>query len=137
MLQSEIKSIKTNPIPIGFIYVQLPNQLEPSLIWPNVQWESVTPQYANLFFRAEGERSAKFGSTQGESAPRLTRVTNDHEKHPNAGGIQVVPGIWSQYLTTGVYPDQRNNITISFFVSNPEVKPQNTAIRIWKRVHSF
>src|SRR5699024_2637135 len=33
-LQQEIVNLKQNPIPLGFIYVQLSNQPEPKTLWP-------------------------------------------------------------------------------------------------------
>ena len=37
---------KKNPFPIGFIYVQLPNEKSPTEIWPWVTWNNVTSDYA-------------------------------------------------------------------------------------------
>jgi hypothetical protein len=36
-LINDFNALKQNPVPIGFIYVQLPNQPDPKAIWPNVQ----------------------------------------------------------------------------------------------------
>lgn len=70
-LKKEIEFIKSKVvnslIPIGFVYVQLPNQSEPKKIWEHFQWKEITEQYANAFFRAEGNRSESFGNTQSES----------------------------------------------------------------------
>lgn len=48
-LINELKSVNINPIPIGFIYVQLPRQEEPALIWPNLEWQDISVQYENVF----------------------------------------------------------------------------------------
>lgn len=66
--KQSMNKLESNPIPIGFIYVQLPHQSEPNEIWSNVKWQEVTSQYANLFFRVEGDKTKKFnGGTQEES----------------------------------------------------------------------
>ena len=51
----------TNPIPIGFTYVQLPHEKGPSDFWPEINWKDVTPDYAGVFFRAGGGEAAPFG----------------------------------------------------------------------------
>ena len=58
---SQIELLKKGQVPIGFIYVQLSGQAEPGQLWPGTQWDHITPQYAGLFFRAEGAGSLPFG----------------------------------------------------------------------------
>ena len=72
--ENEVNELKQTFIPIGFIYVHLPNQTEPTQIWPKLKWQEITSQYANLFFRAEGNWTAPFGQVQEESSPRLSIV---------------------------------------------------------------
>ncbi len=67
--KKEIDNLKQNPVPIGFIYVQLPSQPEPKTLWPIVEWKDVTLDYAGLFFRAEGGNSESFGKLQTGNAP--------------------------------------------------------------------
>ncbi|CAG2164420.1 unnamed protein product [Oppiella nova] len=50
----------------------LPNQPEPTVLWPKLYWSNVTPSYAGLFFRAEGGTSEKFnGNVQNDDSPRI------------------------------------------------------------------
>ena len=61
-----IVNLMQNPVPIGFIYVQLSGQKDPQTLWPNTQWNNVSPNYAGLFFRAEGGNASSFGTIQDE-----------------------------------------------------------------------
>ncbi len=70
----KLNDLQQNPVPIGFIYVQLPSQPDPKSLWSMVEWKDVTSDYAGLFFRAEGGRSAVFGEIQPENAPTLSSV---------------------------------------------------------------
>lgn len=36
-MRNELNNLKCNLVPVGFIYVQLPDQLSPKTIWPNVR----------------------------------------------------------------------------------------------------
>ncbi len=70
LIETEEKLIhlQNNPIPIGFIYSQISSQPEPKTIWPNIEWEDITLEYAGLFFRAEGGNSSKFGELQADNS---------------------------------------------------------------------
>ncbi|CAG2179746.1 unnamed protein product [Oppiella nova] len=123
LLQKDIAELQDEQVPIGFIYVQYPGQLDPDTIWPKLNWENVTPKYAGLFFRAEGGNSIAFDNDieQDENSPR--------------------PGTWSKDLFTGkqdglvlVKPHDPLTYTMKFMVSGGEVRPRNRAVRIWKRV---
>ncbi|KAJ6649710.1 Lithostathine-2, partial [Pseudolycoriella hygida] len=99
-LRSELEDLQKNPVPIGFIYVQLPDQPEPFSLWPRTQWENISSTYAGLFFRVLGGNSAAFGETQSENSPRLTELRNIVA----GGGHNVaVPsnGDWTSPLWTG------------------------------------
>ena len=72
--ENEISKLKQAVVPIGFIYTQLPNQAEPTLIWPKLKWQFVTSQYADTFFRAQGNKTAPFCQVQSQGAPRLSKV---------------------------------------------------------------
>ena len=137
-LKKESNDLKNNPIPIGFIYVQLPNQSLPSAIWSNVEWEEVTSQYANLFFRVAGDKSAKFnGGIQEESSPKLVRVHSGHSANYSHDYIYPEPGLESFGIFSGdnVFPQSRvAEYYLNFLVSNDEVRPGNAAIKIWKRI---
>src|SRR5699024_6530309 len=50
--RKKVESLEENPVPSGFIYVQLSNQPDPRTLWPAVNWKDVTSGYAGHFFRA-------------------------------------------------------------------------------------
>ena len=138
--QDEISKLNEAVVPIGFIYTQLPNQAEPTSIWPKLKWQFVTSQYANMFFRVIGDKTAQFGQNQDEAVPKLSKVNITEAKgwaiNVNLQSI-ITPGEWSKLLYTGDnFPDGRANYYqhINFYVSNDEVRPKNTAIKIWKRI---
>ncbi|CAG2103218.1 unnamed protein product [Medioppia subpectinata] len=65
-------------VPIGFVYLQLPNQLAPVQVWGSrYKWADVTKAYAGLFLRAESGGSAaanETGATGQTAGPRDTAV---------------------------------------------------------------
>ncbi|XP_037032039.1 uncharacterized protein LOC119071278 [Bradysia coprophila] len=124
-----------NPVPIGFIYVQLSEQPDPQILWPTVSWEQVTSLYAGLFFRAEGPTSNSFnGGAQEDNSPRLTNADSAILSSETTS-ISMVLGGWSGRLTTG--DDNRGAAStwnIRFYNTGGEVRPRNKSVRIWKRV---
>jgi hypothetical protein len=129
-VKKELDNLKQNPVPIGFIYVQLSGKPEPKNIWPMVGWSDVSSNYAGLFFRAVGEGSEAFGQTQGENSPRLIKADQGTSSYSTSMDIQ--PGAWSQYIYTGDSTGS-NHRGLQFLVSSGEVRPRNQAIRIWER----
>lgn len=134
---SKLETLQNNPVPVGFIYVQLPNQPEPYLLWDTVNWIDVTSEYAGLFFRVLGGGSQQFGVTQAANSPRLT-----HVNHLTMTGIRELVTIsaddrFSDPITSGpVAPPgipTTNYWGLRFSQSSDEVRPRNTAVRIWKR----
>jgi len=132
--RKEISGLKQNPVPIGFIYVQLPSQPEPKTLWSTVEWKDVSSEYAGLFFRVLGGGSADFGVTQKGESPRLTQINWGSYKAQAWGTISVQPGQWSQWVSSGI-TDHGKADGLQFLVSNVEVRPPNTATRIWKRTN--
>ncbi|CAG2179123.1 unnamed protein product [Oppiella nova] len=125
-----------NPVPIGFIYVQLPDQKSPGEIWPGLQWENVSPSYGGLFFRAEGGDSVGFGSEQGYSAPRIERAYAETYPFSTVPTIDVIfpaSGWTLPIMSAHNYNDSMNYETLKFLISGGEVRPVNKAVRIWKR----
>ncbi len=119
-------------VPVGFIYTQLPGQVEPQILWPLMTWKDVTSDYAGLFFRAEGGGAAPFGKVQSDNSPRLSKIEQKtHGSGTDSDSMQVIPGTWSSYMFTGKFESPNNHLR--FFVSSEEVRPRNKAMRIWKR----
>jgi len=137
-LNSSLEDVKKNPVPIGFIYVQLPSQPEPKTLWSMVEWKDVTSEYAGLFFRAEGGGSAAFEQIQNENSPRLTAVTATSHANSNVADfvedtrIVIAAGETSKKVHSGDHHTWPA-MSLSFEVSGGEVRPRNKAMRIWKR----
>ncbi len=133
--QQQLNLQHINPIPIGFIYTQLPDQPDPKTLWSTLEWKEVTSDYAGLFFRAEGKGSATYGQIQEENSPRITDL--DYQSSNFSNPAKLNPR-WSSTVYTG---DHVTNSSLSdtqyglrFMVSSGEVRPRNQAIRIWKRI---
>ena len=127
-----------NVIPIGFIYTQYPNQSSPLDIWPNTNWTDITDQYSGLFFRAEGKGSQPFGQIQQQSYPRISRIrahglevnesVPQYDKEFGHFEFEVKQGDWTMVNATN-----KQLHGVSFFQTNSDNIPINTAIKIWKR----
>jgi hypothetical protein len=130
-LQEILLDVKLNPVPIGFIYVQLPNEKSPTEIWPWMTWKDITSAYAGLFFRAEGGNSVTFGNIQEENSPRLSKVQN-FNGYERTNSTDIQPGNWSPHIYSGGNSNGTLQ-SLAFFVSSGEVRPRNMAIRVWKR----
>ncbi|CAG2172292.1 unnamed protein product [Oppiella nova] len=102
---------------------QLPNQPEPTVLWPKMYWCNVTPSYAGLFFRAEGGASEKFNGTHDKAINETART------------YHITPGTTTNDLYAGSWGGGLNLNFMNFLVSAAEVRPDNQAIRIWKRIH--
>jgi hypothetical protein len=131
--QTTINNLKQNPVPIGFIYVQLPNEKSPTEIWPWMTWKDITSSYAGLFFRAEGGGSDTFGSIQSENSSRLTAVTSAFNDYVINVRKEIIPGSKSDMFFSGSGCGGCTFYSLSFEVSGGEVRPRNMAIRVWKR----
>ncbi|XP_035715507.1 uncharacterized protein LOC118438832 [Folsomia candida] len=135
-LTNRVTQLGNNPVPIGFIYVQLPSHPAPQTLWPNVQWRNVSPTYAGLFFRAEGGTAAGFGTLQEESCNRLIGVNFAWQSGKAPQQISLPAAGWSGYVMTGEDPRhaQYNVDGMRFQNSGAETRPKNKAVRIWERV---
>ena len=133
-----------NIVPIGFIYVQFPNEKSPTEIWPRMTWNDVSSAYAGVFFRVVGGEAASFGQVQEDNAPRLDEFNSNFDYIINKQGQtslfnQTIPkGGWSGWSYTGYskFGDDwkyYSSMMSRFHVSGGEVRPRNMAIRIWKR----
>lgn len=75
IIQLEQRSIEEQ-FPLGYIYVQLPQQSEPSALYPKANWQNISATYAGQFFRVEGGLAHHFdGGVQAMSLPKPTITT--------------------------------------------------------------
>lgn len=136
-LRQEFDEAKKNPVPIGFTFVQLPSQEEPSLLWPSVTWTEVTSNYSGLFFRAEGGGSAAFGTTQEENSPRFTKIEHADANETAVGAPKfenplslAYNGNLTGYIRTGHHTTMTGDSeALRFLTVGGEVRPRNTAVR--------
>ena len=133
--QKEISSL----IPLGFLYTQLPNQSSPDVLWPNMKWTEVTQQYAGLFFRAEGSGSLPFGQTQPSNQSWISDIwtwsqTADNENGRYPFNIGLKEGEWTEFFPGAELDGYPMFYGLRFYTTSAEVRPKNTAIKIWKRV---
>ncbi|KAJ6639569.1 Macrophage mannose receptor 1 [Pseudolycoriella hygida] len=132
--KTELKYLQDNPVPIGFVYVQLPHQPEPWRMWWAVDWTEITEDYAGLFFRVAGEDAGEFGTVQEENSPRLTRVQGQVET-ASAPAVNIAPsGLPSAQVSSG-WTGSASHWGMRFTVSSGEVRPRNTATRVWMRAN--
>ena len=131
--QTEIKELQKSDIPLGFIYEQKPFQPPPTQLWPDLEWVEITKEYAGLFFRVEGKGSGRFGKIQKANTTDIVGLWTECLTHVNYRGTdrdsyKIKQGKWSG----GVCGDALYNM--AFYKTKGEVRPKNTAIRLWKRV---
>jgi predicted nucleic acid-binding Zn-ribbon protein len=127
---------KLDPVPISFIYVQLPNEESPAEIWSSLTWNDVSSAYAGVFFRVLGGEAASFGQVQEDNAPRLHRVYRRIISRNCSYNVLLPKDGKSKSIYTGhaCNGDAYNQSShINFEMLGGEVRPRNMAIRVWKR----
>jgi hypothetical protein len=127
-VKKELDNLKQNPVPIGFIYVQLPGQPEPNTLWSMVKWKDVTSDYAGLFFRAEGGNSAAFGQIQDENVPRIASANFSCILKPQAdesrfkSSVNFNPGHVSLKTDLNVWSGHNSLCGLDIEISSGEVR---------------
>ncbi len=48
--RNHINNIELNPVPIGFIYIELPGQPKAETLWPNAHWRDISSDYTGLIW---------------------------------------------------------------------------------------
>ena len=125
-------------IPLGFLYTQFPNQSKPEELWPNTKWSEITSEYSGLFFRAEGGGSEHFGQIQHANQSWISEVYLKGA-HFNWKDLTVVEKttVLKHKEWVDTEPPGKNYLAVghlSFHTTGGEVRPKNTAIKIWKRI---
>lgn len=134
-LNKEMRELKQNIVPIGFIYTQLPNQIPPDQVWPWTKWTEVSEAYAGLFFRTSGGGdSAPFGTVQEANAPRVTEIQYMSSTTSSHNQIRLPVNGWSDRVYSGSDCDKATWYYLQFYTSGGEVRPRNMAVKIWKRI---
>lgn len=125
-----VNQTRNETIPMGFVYIQLPFQEDPSSLWDWAVWEQITQAYAGHFFRAEGDGSEPFGRPQTDAfqAHRVDGLSLESKKLESGSDRPVLSVTSSQKVRpsaddSGQDPRMAN-----------ETRPKNYAVRIWKRI---
>ena len=137
---NEVQDKKLNSfsnVPMGFIYTQFPNQSKPEDLWPNTKWSEITSQYSGLFFRAEGGGSETFGRIQQANQSWISNVFYWGERYDSFSGGHDYVKTTSLNQTQWVDISYHSNTAVyelQLYTTGGEVRPKNTAIKIWIRI---
>ena len=140
-----IKQSVQDIFPVGCTYVQYPDQAEPNEVFTGMTWTVVTSTYAGLFFRAEVGGSDKFGQIQQENIPQITKLFHGYiagsymdpnimEKHEitlDQEQTKLMYIGWAMYGSKDIMGFEGFGVKKTF----GEVRPKNSAIKIWKRIN--
>ena len=130
-------------IPIGYIYPQLPHQSSPQQLWPSFNWSDISSQYSDHFFRVvvqPSQPSEDVISNSSLSYPLIQLQTMNHfnsQSHSSSDNplnrIDIPSdGQWTRCVLSGSYGGVWVGLRLHF--TSTEVRPINTAIRLWKRI---
>ena len=108
--------------------------LAPKSLWPKYNWLDISGQYSGLFFRVLGGKAAPFLKIQEESSPRFNGF-----KSYGIHGVAHEELKEHEMKTDGKWSDDKSSVNVngfpvSFRVGSDEVRPRNTAVRVWKRI---
>jgi hypothetical protein len=126
-LKSSLDNLNKNLFPIGFIYVQLPDQKDPNEIWATMKWTDISNQYANIFFRVFGDKTEAFGKIQDENISMISKIQSKLGSDPNVKNngnsyydISCPKSDWSDWIFTG-FNGGENSVMNRFYYSGGEV----------------
>lgn len=131
-------------LPVGYIYVQLPSQPAPNVLYPKATWSNISSSYAGNFFRVEGGLASAFESgKQLSSAPNITgrqvvfSNTSAAASYGAFSGIGspngYVQNVMSDSVNYRVFTSFSATESNSVYGRRNEVAPQNQTIRIWRK----
>ncbi|XP_037051088.1 uncharacterized protein LOC119085013 [Bradysia coprophila] len=129
-IQDSLVALTSNLIPVGFIYIQYRKQSSPTALWPTMIWTDVTSEYAGQFFRALGGDSAGWDEVQQSCSPSISKIDNIRSD-VYAHAITLPTNGYSARLFTGKW--EQTGTATQFHVAGCEVRPINSAVKIWKR----
>ena len=132
-----------DPIPEGFVYVQFPNQSTLQDLGMGPNWVDITKEYAGLFSRAEGNGSEPFGEIQQANQSIINQISawgvyyDSWDKSSSTSAKTTKTFKRNGWTPLHILKKPRSNRVInhlSFRTTEGEVRPTNTAIRVWKKV---
>ena len=143
-MQEIIETMLKNPVPLGFIYVQLPKEKSPQEIWSWMSWNDVSDQYDSTFFRVAGNKAAGFGAVQEEFSPYIDEIQfnsyREFSKSETLDAKILRNGGWTGDVRTAYVLEVSSSTNhneyygyLKFHTAAGEVRPKNMAVRVWKR----
>lgn len=134
----EIFLIFSISVPIGFVYIQYPWQLEPKKLWPNFNWILDNDKYQGAFFRSSMSNES-WECLQEQNSYKITQLEHIEARSSGHKQIDIIPGRWSQSLKTSsnIITNLNNGSiehSIKIFFQDGEVRPKNYGIKIWRRI---
>lgn len=156
LLKQELATLKSNIIPLDFVYVQFPGMKTPNELWGSFGYtfEEVTDYNDGSFFRCKGGNALEFNAGLQEDEIKshshtaycdTADTSHDHSEnnyctgknssHGKAGSTKNhVENYASGSLRTG-WCDQSHSHKIEIGeTGDKETRPRNRTIQIWKRI---
>ncbi len=142
-LLGEINKVKAEVLaatmPIGFMYIQFPNQPSPQTLWgTGMTWQNVSSDYADCFFRAEGA-STSTNNSYGAIGFEQGRQNDALQAHYHRFTAFLATPLFARNGGDGVLGDGFGTSTSTTTGvggggrSANETRPINYTVRIWKR----
>ena len=150
-----IQPTEAPALPVGFIYLQIPQQKSPQEMFPKQTWADISSNFPGLFFRVVGGDSKEFGAVQEENVPTFDAVAyvdclEGSPNSPNSCNLSpsnrridlnrtIAGDSWTTQVTTANFfsshsPNTENwTGSLKFHNTGGPVRPRNTAIRVWVR----
>lgn len=120
--------------------MQYPFEPEPAEVWncSKGQWQDISSQYSDLFFRVSGVNTSSWGTVQEDLIPHLYQVRHLRCSGKDGGGCAAAKDLKVPMRGESKFikMDRTGDNDLSFWNSGDEVRPRNMAIKIWKCVNS-
>lgn len=129
------------PFPIQSTYPQFPNCPEPNTLWPGTTW--VKLDFGGAFFRSDGGNAQAFDNQTAAQVDMIKThtITGGNHRHGITsyvfeGGSTGISGYDSRQVGDTYYSNYSGNLTMTYgnSTNNPETRPINYTIKIWKRI---
>ena len=142
-MQTLLVQTMQNPVPFGFIYVQLPKEKSPQEIWPWMSWTDISSSFNGVFFRVASGNAASFGTVQEEFSPYIDEIKFSEsgvEHHRSSSHTEDAKisrnGGWTGNVLSAYFANGNGAVVydyLNFHTAAGEVRPKNMAIKVWKR----
>ncbi|MGL4524876.1 MAG: hypothetical protein ACRCVN_05090 [Spirochaetia bacterium] len=133
--------------PVGFIYFQLPHQLDPQLLWPMCRWKIIEKDiYDGAFFRTEGGLAKEFETGKQDYA--MVEMSGDFsggcggftsgvfEKNPKHNPVWQIGNATVGAGTINAAEQKYFSLKKQWGAEyiDDEIRPKNLTFRLWERM---